>query len=193
MRHLSRCARVLAVLAPVAVSSASGQEKPHAREGFWIGAGSGFGSVGFVCDTCRTFDRESGLLTLVRAGSTVSPRVLVGVEGALWRKDISGATVTVGQVSVAGNFYLKPQSGFFLKVGGGFSVYSSKNGSERSGLGGAFTAGAGYDIRLGSNVSLTPMVSYLHGDVDDVKVDGVTQDAAWRQSIYHIGLGVTFH
>jgi hypothetical protein len=193
MRHLSRCAPVFALLALVAVPAASAQGNPHAREGFWIGVGSGFGSVDFVCDTCANFDRESGLLTFLKAGTTVSPRTLVGVELAVWRKDISGSTVTVGQVNVAGSFYLRPQSGFFLKIGGGFSTYSSTNGGERSGLGGAFTLGAGYDIRVASNISLTPVVGYLHGDVDDIKVDGVTQDAAWRQSAFHIGLGVTFH
>ena len=185
--------RHVAFLLLAAVSTASAQSNPPARDGIWFGAGAGYASVAFVCDSCPEFDREGGPVVFLKAGGTVAERTLMGLEFALWRKDVGGSKVTVTQVSATGTFYMTRQSGFFMKIGGGFSTYNAKGGSEFEGLGGGFTIGAGYDIRLTSGVSITPTAGYLHGDVDDIKVDGITQDAAWRQSMLHVGVGVTFH
>lgn len=59
MRHLSRRLAVMTALALVLVSTASAQGRPQTREGFWIGFGLGYGSLGFDCSGCGT-DRGSG-------------------------------------------------------------------------------------------------------------------------------------
>ena len=58
-------------------------------------------------------------------------------------------------------------SGLFVKGGAGLAVrcvetlFSGTHDGSRLGI----TAGAGYDLRIARNVSLTPMATYYHGDI----------------------------
>jgi hypothetical protein len=49
------------------------QGRPQTREGFWIGGGLGYGSLGIEDLT----DREDGLSGNLTLGGTVSPRFLL--------------------------------------------------------------------------------------------------------------------
>src|SRR5438445_3708335 len=57
------------------------------------------------------------------------------------------------------------------------------------------TAGVGYDIRVGRNVSLTPVANFVYGGVGDLNVSGGGAPFAtgWKQNVVDFGLGVTFH
>ncbi len=65
----------------------------------------------------------------------------------------------------------------------------------RDGTGWGFTAGVGYDIRVGRNVSLTPVANFVYGGVGDLNVSGGGAPFAtgWKQNVVDFGLGVTFH
>jgi len=100
------------------------------------------------------------------------------------------------QCNVTASVYLYPQakSGFFLTGGLGFSNYYVNSTPSFDGTGWGFTAGAGYDIRVGRDVSLTPVVNYVYGGVGDVNESGVGRFATgWKQSVIDFGVGVTFH
>ena len=60
----------------------------QAREGFWIGVGGGYGSVGVSCDECSGEDRESGGTGYVRGGWTLNQRTLVGIDFNFWSKTV---------------------------------------------------------------------------------------------------------
>src|SRR5207247_10708538 len=75
-----------------------------------------------------------------------------------------------------------------------FSNYYVNSSPSFDGTGWGFTAGAGYDIRVGRDVSLTPVVNYVYGGVGDVNESGVGRFATgWKQYVIDFGLGVTFH
>lgn len=181
-----RSATFLGALLAVLVAlpqGATAQGRPQTRQGFFIGFGLGVGSFG--CEGCGS--RETGGAGYLKLGGAVSPRLLVGGEWSAWTKEEGGARVTHANVSAIAQFYPSAASGFFLKGGLGFSrkeASASGGGfsfsAGESGLG--LTAGLGYDVRLGTNFSLSPYGSFGWGSFDD----GSANNA-------QLGLGVTWH
>jgi hypothetical protein len=168
------------VLLLVGASAASAQH-PQARKGFWIGFGLGYGSLGFSCQGCAS-DREGALSGHLKMGGTVSPKLLLGGELNGWTKaDPSGTTTTIGNASLAAYFYPAPAGGFFLRGGLGFSSLAVEGFNSETGLG--FILGGGYDIRVGTNMSVTPYMNLNYGH----PVDGLSQN------IVQMGVGLTFH
>src|SRR4051812_47350009 len=69
------------------------------RHGFWLGAGLAAGSIGAICDGCgdaRTF----GPAAYLRAGGTLSEKLLLGVEVTGWGIDDSGVRQGLGGAMV---------------------------------------------------------------------------------------------
>src|SRR3954452_6415025 len=159
-------------------------EKPvkqkNRRTGFWFNGGFGYGSLG-----CQGCDGRTGSLTGgIALGGSVSQKVLLGVATTGWAKSQNGAELDVGTLVAVIRFYPSAAGAFFLL--GGLGVGSIRG--EISGLGsqtetgfGALV-GLGYDIRVGSNVSLTPFWNgfAVNADNDDAIVG-------------QIGLGLTIH
>lgn len=163
--------------------AASAQANPQTREGFWIGLGLGWGSLG--CSGCNT--RESSAAGVLKLGGTINQQVLLGVESSAWTKDQNGARLTHSNVVFLGQFYPTAESGFFLQGGVGFSqlrASATAGGFSASattnGLG--LTAGAGYDARVGANFSITPYGLYSWGNFDNGNADHL-----------QFGAGVTWH
>ena len=193
MRTVPRFLAPLTVLTLIGVSPSAGQGRPQTRDGFWIGFGLGYGEAGFSCTGCVDIDRESGFTSFIKLGGTLNEKVLLGADITGWTKEISGSTLTLGNLTGTVFFYPSPQSGLFLKGGVGFSVFTESNADEVSGTGVGLTVGLGYDLRVGRNVSLTPLADFVWGSVGDLEFDGVTADAGLKQNVFHVGLGVTFH
>ncbi len=161
----------------------SAQDNPQTREGFWIGLGLGWGSLG--CSGCSS--RESSGAGVLKLGGTVNQQLLLGVESSAWTKEDSGVRLTHANVVFLGQFYPTAESGFFVQGGIGVSEFkASTSGSGISvsasdnGLG--LTAGAGYDVRVGSNFSITPYGLYSWGNFDGGSADH-----------FQLGAGVTWH
>jgi hypothetical protein len=127
----------------------------HARQGFWLNAGLGYGSLG--CDGCGS--RESGLSGGLQLGGTLSPRWLLGGATTGWTRSEGGVTLTVGTVLALVRFYPSERGGFFLEGGVGLgTIHASVDGfGSETDTGGGALLGLGYDIRVGRNVSLTPV------------------------------------
>ena len=168
-------------------------QHPQTRDGFWIGFGIGWGSADATCDGCADTDRLSSFTSFIKLGGTLNDRVLLGGEITGWTKSESGVTETLGNMTATAYFYPNAAGGFFLKGGAGFSVYAASNGGSVSGTGVGLTVGLGYDIRVGGNLSLTPVADFLFGSVGDISENGTALAQGWKQNVFSLGLGVTFH
>jgi hypothetical protein len=123
----------------------------------------------------------------------MSKQVLLGGEIDAWTKSDSGFTDQLGNVSAAVYYYPAVSSGFFLKGGVGFSTFRETNGVTDEGTGVGFLAGLGYDVRVGRNVSLTPVANFYWGAVGDIKENSAAVITGWKQHVFDVGLGITFH
>ncbi len=162
-----------AVLAVLLAGSASAQQA-QTRQGFWIGGGLGYGSLG--CDGCDRVGAPSGYLKL---GGTLRQNILLGVETNGWTKSEAGARLTMGNVSGAIYWYPMTTNGMFVKAGAGYSVLDNSFAST-SGFG--LLGGVGYDVRVSRNLSVTPVANWFRGSFD-----------GGSANVLQIGLGVTSH
>jgi hypothetical protein len=174
-------------------------ERPQTREGFWIGFGFGYGSASTSADCAGcSGDRESSVSGFLKLGGTLNQHVLLGVESNAWMKDEGdNTTMTLGALTGTVTFYPQAKGGFFLKAGAGASYVSSdfQEGSitvSASKTGWAVLGGAGYDLRVARNISLTPCFNYHYGKPGDLDVSGFSIPG-FKQNVFSFELGVTFH
>jgi hypothetical protein len=173
---------------------------PQERHGFWIGFGAGYGSAAASadCDGCGG-NRVGSVSGFLKLGGTLNKNVLLGVETNVWVKDQGdNTTLTLGAFTGTVTVYPQATGGFFLKGGLGTSYVSSdfqeesfSSSIEKFGWG--FLVGAGYDLRVARNISLTPCVNYHYGKPGDIRLQGVTVLPGWKQNVVSVELGVTFH
>jgi hypothetical protein len=162
-----------ALLAILFATTASAQQA-QTRQGFWIGGGLGYGSLG--CNGC---DRLGGVSGYLKLGGTLRQNILVGIETNGWTKSEFGQTLTMGNMSGAAYFYPMPSNGLFIKGGLGYSILDDGFNNE-SGFG--LLAGLGYDVRVGRNLSITPVANWFRGSFSGASAN-----------VLQIGLGVTSH
>lgn len=156
------------------------QGNPQTRQGFFISFGFGAGSLG--CDDCADDDRLNGVNFQLRAGGTLSQRLLIGGEVNGFTKSENDATLTVTNIGPLLQFYPSAQGGFFLKGGLGLATAEFDFGGisvEDEGFG--VTLGLGFDARVGRNFALTPYFDILSSSFDGVSFNQVA-----------IGLGFTW-
>ena len=173
----------LSALLTVLLASTSFAQQAQTRDGFWVGGGMGYGSLGLSCDGCGDVDRTGGMSGYAKLGGTLRPNILLGVEMNGWTKSESEGRVTMGNMSGAAYWYPMPTQGLFIKAGAGYSVLSADDGTgaaEDSGFG--LLGGVGYDLRVGRNLSITPVANYFRGGFD-----------GGSANVLQIGVGVTSH
>jgi hypothetical protein len=178
LRVTGFCALLTAVLATSAFA-----QQAQTRQGLWVGGGMGYGSLGLSCDGCGDVDREGGLSGYAKVGGTLRQNILLGVEFNGWTKSELGATVTMGNMSGAAYWYPMATQGLFLKAGAGYSILSVEDDfgdANDTGLG--ILAGVGYDVRVGRNLSITPVANWFRGGFD-----------GGSANVLQLGLGVTSH
>lgn len=199
---MAAVARLLVTLATLACLGAAGlsAQRPQTREGFWIGFGFGGGSAGLSCNVvCDSLSRETGFSGYLKMGGTLSPKLLLGGESTGWTKSEQGTTAQLGILSASVYFYPSPATGFFVKGGPGFSVYTADDGTTKeSGTGFGFILGAGYDLRVGGNISITPVVNFSWGSIGEVELTGTgptgtTSGYGLKENVFDFQLGITFH
>jgi len=189
MRAVTRLCAAIVLLALMGAPVAQAQH-PQTRQGFWIGFGFGYGSLKVSCNGCSNVPSEGGISGFLKMGGTVSDKLLLGGETNGWSKKVNGTTVTAGNVSFTAYYYPAPANGFFLRGGLGFADYKEEGSSGSTGFG--FTLGMGYDVRVGTNFSLTPVANFSWGSVGDVQ-SGPTTVPGVKENVFQIGLGFTWH
>jgi len=195
MRAMMRVAAGLAVALFVVAGPAAAQ-RPQVRHGFWIGFGFGYGSASLSCGSGCAFNdaaKGGGGTGFLKLGGTLSPKVLLGGDITVWVKDVSGTTESAGNVSFAAYFYPAPASGFFLKGGAGFGSFMLRDGGSAEANGVGLVAGLGYDIRVGRNISITPVGNFYFGSDGDLKDSGTVLIPSVKHTVFDLGLGITFH
>ena len=181
-----------------AVTAAGAQdapENPHARQGFFFGFGLGVGSAGLECEACGAdFDRETGLSGTLRLGGTLSQTVQLGVATNGWYKVENDITYRLAFLSAIIVLYPSSRGGFFFQLGlGGMSGRVADDFNEITTLGGAAMLGIGYDIRIGSSVSLTPYANALASN-GNLEVDGFEiLDENFNPNVVQFGLAISTH
>jgi outer membrane protein with beta-barrel domain len=158
-------------------------QQAQTRQGFWVGGGMGYGSMGLSCSGCADLGREGGLSGYAKLGGTLRQNILLGVEMNGWTKSEGGARVTMGNFSGAAYWYPMATQGLFIKAGAGYSVLGVDDGSstaDDSGFG--LLGGVGYDLRVGRNLSLTPVANWFRGGFNGLSTN-----------VLQFGLGLTSH
>jgi hypothetical protein len=169
-----RAIGVSAFLAVLLAGTASAQQA-QTRQGFWIGGGLGYGSLG--CEGCT--DRTGAPSGYLKLGTTLRENILLGVETNGWTKSEAGARLTMGNISGAVYWYPMTTNGLFVKAGAGYSVLDSGFAST-SGFG--ILGGVGYDVRVGRNLSVTPVANWFRGSF-----------TGGSANVLQLGMGVTSH
>lgn len=167
------------VMGILLVGPVAAQNK-HPRKGFWFNGGLGYGSLG-----CQDCDGRTGAVTgQIALGGTISQKVLLGASTNAWTKSEDGATLSATAITAVVHFYPSATGGFYLTGGLGIGVVdlriSSVGSASETGFGALL--GLGYDIRLGTNLSLTPFWNGF--GINSSRVDA---------NVGQIGLSITAH
>ena len=170
------------------------------RAGLTATIGLGIGSAGVTCVDCES-ERETAPTLMLRIGGAYAPDLIFGAELNAWSKsevsDETGdkARVRIATLNAVVQWYPQLDGGFFVDAGVGVGTIRSELLNSATGnavsrttaLG--YQLGAGWDIQVAPNVSLTPYATFFGtagGKVkdSDTKIDG---------NVGQIGLGLTFH
>ena len=173
-----RATGLSALLTAVLATTAFAQHS-QTREGFWIGAGLGYGSMGMSCDGCGDIDRVGAPSGYLALGTALRQNVLLGVETNAWTKSELGVRLTMANISGAVYWYPMATNGMFVKAGAGFSALDAGGGGT-NGFG--VLGGVGYDVRMSRNLSITPVANWFRGSFDGSSAN-----------VLQIGVGVTSH
>lgn len=167
------CCLLCAAAAP---SRAQVPEQPLRWWGvFDLGAGNLHREIAGVSEATIRFYMD------VAGGFVVHPQLLVGVEASGWliepgdlQDPRRGAAVS--PIFLMARIYPSKMSSFHLRVGGGV-VNDWRNRTGSSDWGSGFEIGAGYDVRLGRHVFLTPFATYVGGRIGDLPFHAFTAGA----------------
>lgn len=147
-------------------------ERPHNRDGFFIGFGLGGGSAHWK----GADDRSVGGVGNFRIGYAVSPNLTFGLESCSWVKRESagaaGGLTLIYNVSTFGATYFPWNSGAYIKGGMGYSTASFEDVGFLPGLGEnkfqidqtgfGILAAAGYEWRLTRKFAIGPEIDVVY-------------------------------
>jgi len=150
------------------------------RHGFWLNGGLGYATAG--CSGCD--GQTDGLGGEFSLGGTLSPKWQLGVGSSGWFHGFDGGSQTLTTLDARVRFYPSRTGNFFLTggLGLGANIVKVDGLDTRSETGGSAVLGLGYDIRVGTSLSLTP---YLDGFGVSTNNDDF--------NVGQVGLSLTFH
>jgi hypothetical protein len=184
------------LITAAALALAGGTASAQSRDGFFVGAGLGWGSAKANADEfdLGQNDRQGSWTLNLRVGKTLSERLGVGAELNGWFDEEDGDGVALFNTTVAAYYYPSGNQ-LFAKVGVGLSRADFDIGSERvSGLGLGFMAGVGYDIPIGSgSTAFTPQATFWYGKPGDLSLDDIEVLHGFRHNVFELGVGITFY
>ena len=164
MTTRSRITMVASLLAALMISHAVAQERPR-HDRFWFGFGLGGGWNAFNIDRDHItgnwhfdFDGPRGAAGYLRLGGTVNQHVLFGGEALVfWRED-PGSEIARVNATASALIYPSARGGLFFKGGFGVAQHEAE-AIDESGVG--TTVGAGFDLRIGRNLFVTPNLDFM--------------------------------
>lgn len=153
----------------------------QAREGLWFNAGLGYGSLG--CDICTdTAGGGSGGLSF---GWTINERLRLGFgTTGYYRSFENSVAVSASTLDALVLFYPVRTSGFLVTGGVGVGTISAAarglGSASETGVG--VVLGVGWDLPLGSKISLTPFWNGF-----------AVRTSHFVVNVGQLGLGITVH
>ena len=157
-------------------------ESPVERKTWWAALNFGAGALSQSGGGINQND-TTGFLG-VEGGYVVHPQFLVGVELSGWLLEESNTQdPSVGeglmQAFLTTRYYPLPDSGLFVKFGGGYvSHWNNRPGEPRRFSGWGLTGGGGYDVLLTESLPVlpfvTPFVTYSFGEAGDLNHNAIT-------------------
>jgi len=200
MRRIFTMAVFAALLSvwPAAAQDAGKPPAPNRPQGWWGSAGVDFSAIRFACQDCGddmpVYESPSMAVSI---GKTIGRKVAFGVELSVAYPSLqTGARVAASSLAGMARWY-PAQSPFYLKFSVGLArvraSLATQDGTDsaiRNGTGIAF--GAGYDIRVGRSVALTPYGGWYMsaiGDIGDPSGTNYQRDVSWNT--WTFGVGVT--
>ena len=102
--------------------------------------------------------------------------------------DGGDVTETLSGVFGIAQFYPSSRNGLYLKggVGLGRDAFDYSGGPTLSDYGLAFVAGAGYDIRVGRHLAITPTIDFQQHDYSGA------QGGGHRERLWAFGVALTY-
>ena len=175
------------------------------RQGWWFRGAVGYGSAHVSCDSCRSGRHLDGYTVQLGIGGAKSPELQLGAVLEVWEHSLDGGQTLTAMTMGTASLYYYPgyRRRFFLEGGVGLSDYRVVKGLHEgflfenadatpvSGTGLGFTAGFGYDVRVGRGVAIVPRVAYAHGDVGTLhSPSGASAARGWGQDVLSVSEGV---
>jgi len=202
---------LLAVLLLVPFSDAMAQRRrglvdvshDSDRHGLWLSLGLGAGTDSYTYENvaggyAHDLTKPSFWLAI---GGTVNPNLRLGGEVNAWVNEYhdsqSGYQVTETLVGglLTGQFFPARNLGLFVKGGLGISRSGSYvSGDDTGETGFAYLGGAGYEIKLGRNIFLTPAVNVMFHRSSPGRDNLADPDnlGGLRERVITVGVALTF-
>lgn len=172
-----------------------GQEGGAVRP-WWIGAEFGEGQFQLNSDQVHRNRKATFALGFV-GGHSLGNRARIGLELNGWLLqafNLNDPTVgeSVSNALVAVDAFPIRKVPFFLRAGTGGAFYQNNRPEGFGGSGWCWTTGVGYEIRLGKNFGLAPMVNYSAGSFGEVR-NVTTIETGRSYSVVGFVAGVIWH
>ena len=172
-------------------TTAGTAEAQHAREGFWFSGGLGAGAVGG-----DDIDANIGAAALLSFGGSLSPTWKLGFESSGFATRDDGVYRLGTTHAPTVYFFPSDRGGLFLKGGIGYLQYleavDDDELDEDVGLSGwGVQLGVGYDLRVGSAVSLTPYLMGMMIGSNEIELDGVGTGIETNARLGQLGVAIT--
>lgn len=191
MRWLYRAALSMSLIMLAAPSLEA--QQAAARRGLWFGGGLGIGSARLSCAICRA-GRDGGASAYLRAGTTITPQILIGAESLLWYHTEGQVDYLLGSIQAVVLMYPMRQNGLFLKTGLGIAQYSAKDSDDDASTQAfAIQAGVGYEVQAARGISLVPFANFMGTTGADLRFNQTVSGISANTSLFQLGVGVTFH
>jgi hypothetical protein len=177
--------------------AAAAQETPRGlvevhesgRQGFWAALGIGAGGEAFDLRDGLGYSAELYRPTVsLRLGGTPSPHLRLGGEILGWIDDQGSRTESLTSLLFIAQLYPVTSTGLYLKggLGLGRNQVDFDRGFGVGDTGFAGLLGAGWEVRVGRRVYLTPAI-----DLVEHRYTGRGGDR-YRERIVNFGMGVLF-
>lgn len=204
--------RALGALAWLAVvtgcATSHRPQRPH-RTGLWGDLGGGRGQLRMCSSTCSDPIGAPGVTGLSRIGGTLSDRVLLGAESAIFTNQAfgfeEGDSNTIAQMETVGVVVLwyPWRSGVFFKGGVGVAEgrFTIDNGTavpdSTEGVGIGMTFGVGWDLPISRKFALSVNAANYITAIGDIVLPGPPGGPSRRiddviGSMLQFSVGLTF-
>lgn len=183
-------------LAAGSAARARGQEDGPMARPWWVEGDFGAGGLQLSSDQAQG-SRKTTLAMGFLGGQTLGSRARAGLQLNGWllqAYNLNDPTVgeSVSTSLAVVDVFPAPKVPLFLRAGTGWASYTNNRPEGYGGGGWAWMAGAGYEIRIGNRLGLSPILAYSAGHLGDVR-EPTTLQTRRRFSVIESKIGISWH